>query len=284
MREGFLFTYHALRITKRFLSLNLYRQWQALKQNPVYLRETGAWGTPNPFYQQITRFSPFIIIGVISLGICGGSMNPAMFTNDEMIAAACFICLPGFLLTAVTLYAQIMAPALTAPTISMERAAGTWDILRTTPMSTNSIFLAKLFGALSRLRIWLVLFALTLLQGGIMACSLTLFGENPLLGGLMGMATTVRPWVEIIFAAFVGMYASTLASSAMMALVAAYGTIVLVKIFNSGGLWLAVVLLAELDEMASMLIPTLAPIVVYLLLITAVWIGLYRQAKILRTE
>lgn len=265
--------------------MNLWRQWQALKQNPVYLRETGAWGNPNPFYQQITRFSPFIILGVISLGVCGGSANPTLFAgNDEMFAAACFICLPGFLITAVTLYAQIMAPALTAPTISMERASGTWDILRTTPLSMRSIFLAKLFGALSRLRIWLVLFALTLLQGGILACSLTLFGGNPLWGGVMGIATTLRPWIEIIFAAFVGMYASTVASTAMMALVSAYGAVILAKLFNSSGLWLAVVLLAELDEPLSMLIPTLMPIVIYGLLITAVWLGLYRQAKKMRTE
>ena len=266
--------------------MNPWRQWQALKQNPVYLRETGQWGTPNPFYQQISRFSPFIIIGVISLGICGGVTNPALFAgNDEMLAAACFICLPGFLITAVTLYAQLMTPALLAPTISMERAAGTWDILRATPLSMRSIFLAKLFGALSRLRIWLVLFALTLLQGGIMACSLTLLGgETAWWGGVMGVATTLRPWLEIIFAAFAGMYASTLASSAMMALVAAYGAVVLVKIFNSSGLWLAVGLLAELDDTATLLMPTLGPIVIYLLLITAVWLGLYQQAKKLRTE
>ena len=266
--------------------MNPWRQWQALRQNPVYLRETGAWGNPNPFYQQITRFSPFIIIGVLSLGICGGVSNPALFAgNDELLAAACFICLPGFLITAVTLYAQIMAPALTAPTISMERAAGTWDILRTTPMSTNAIFMAKLFGSLSRLRIWLVLFALTLLQGGIMACSLTLFsGENAAWGIVVGAATTLKPWLEIIFAAFAGMYASTLASSAMMALVAAYGAVVFVKIFNSSGLWLAITFLAELDDPASLLMPTLGPIVIYILLITAVWLGLYQQAKKLRTE
>jgi ABC-type transport system involved in multi-copper enzyme maturation permease subunit len=266
--------------------LSLYRQWQDLKQNPVYLRETGAWGTPNPFYKQITRYSPFIIIGVISLGICGGSTNPALFaSNEEMFAAACFICLPSFLLTAVTLYAQIMAPALTAPTISMERAAGTWDILRTTPLSMQSIFLAKLVGALSRLRIWLVLFALSLLQGGILACSVTFIGgENVWWGSIMGLATMLRPWLEIFFAAFAGMYASTLANSAMIALVAAYGTVILVKLFNSSGLWLAVSLLANLDDTATLLLPTLAPIVIYMLLITAVWLGLYQQAKKMRTE
>jgi hypothetical protein len=266
--------------------LNLWQQWQALRQNPVYLRETGAWGSPNPFYQQISRFSPFIIIGVISLGVCGGSANPALFAgNDELMVTACFICLPGFLVTAVTLYAQIMAPALTAPTISMERASGTWDILRTTPMSLGSIFMAKLFGSLSRLRIWPILFAMTLLQGGIMACSLSMLGDGAALWGpVMGAATALRPWLEIIFAAFAGMYASTVAGTAMMALVAAYIAVVLVKIFNSGALWLAISLLAELGETATLLLPTLIPVVIYMLLITAVWLGLLHQAKRMRTE
>jgi hypothetical protein len=266
--------------------LKVWRQWQALKQNPVYLRETGKWGNPNPFYQQISRYSPFAILGGIILGACGGSINPALFAgNDDLVAVACFVCLPGFLITAVTLYAQVMAPALTAPTISLERSAGTWDILRTTPLSLNAIFMAKLFGALSRLRIWPALFALTLLQGGIMACSVMLLGgDSAWWGGVLGLATTLRPWLEILFAAFIGMYASTIASSATMALVAAYSAVVLVKIFNSGGLWLAVALLAELGETLTLLLPILGPIVIYMLLITAVWLGLYQQAKKLRTE
>jgi ABC-type transport system involved in multi-copper enzyme maturation permease subunit len=266
--------------------VNPWRQWRALKQNPVYLRETGAWGTPNPFYRQISRFSPFLILGVIVFGICGAVSNPAMFAgNEDMIVATVFICLPGFFITAVTLYAQILTPALIAPTISMERAAGTWDILRTTPLSTRSIFLAKLFGALSRLRIWTVLFVLTLLQGGIMACSLALLdGETAWQGLVLGAATAVRPWLEIIFAAFVAMYASTLSRSAMTALVAAYGAVILVKMFNSGGMWLTVSLLVELGGAETVLLLVLAPIAVYMLLITAVWLGLFRQAKKLRTE
>jgi hypothetical protein len=118
-----------------------------------------------------------------------------------------------------------------------------------------------------------------------MACSLALFGgEQAWWSGIIGLATTLRPWLEIIFAAFVGMYASTLASSAMIALVAAYGAVVLVKIFNSSGLWLGVTLLAELDDTATLLLPTLGPIVIYGLLITAVWLGLYQQATKMRTE
>ena len=94
----------------------------------------------------------------------------------------------------------------------------------------------------------------------------------------------VRPWLEILFAAFAGMYASTLTGSVTMALVGAYSAVVLVKLFNSSGLWLAFSLLAELGEMATLLAPLLGPVVVYSVLITAVWLGLYRQAKKLRTE
>ncbi len=267
--------------------MNPYRQWQALKRNPVYLRETGAsWGTPNSFYQQLARFSPFIVIGAISSGLCSSIINPALFAvNNNLFAETCLTCLPGFLITAVTLYVQIMVPVLTAPTISKERAAGTWDILRTTPLSMRSIFLAKVFGSLSRLRIWLGLFALTLLKGGIVAFAQPVFGNNLMwLAGVMGLVVMLHPWVEIIFAACVGVYVSTLARTAMVALVAAYSIIVLMKIFNSSYIWLAVVWFAELDGLAAMLLPMLMPIVIYSLLITAVWLGLYRQAKILRTE
>ncbi|MCZ7669715.1 MAG: hypothetical protein M5U34_22340 [Chloroflexi bacterium] len=265
--------------------MNLWRQWQALKQNPVYLRETGAWGPCQPVLRPDQPLFPLYHFGRDCSWRMRRQPESGPFAgNDDLFAAACFICLPGFLITAVTLYAQIMAPA-SPPPPSAWNGRGHLGHLRTTPLSLRSIFMAKLFGSLSRLRIWTALFALTLLQGGIMACSLTLIGgELAWWGAMMGLATTLRPWLEIIFAAFVGMYASTLAGSVMMALVGAYSAVVLVKLFNSGALWLAVSLLAELDETLSLLLTVLAPIVIYLLLITAVWFGLFQQAKKLRTE
>lgn len=222
-----------------------------------------------------------MVIGAVLLGVCAGSANPTLFSgNDDLIVAACFLCLPGFLLTAVSLYGQFMAPALTAPTISLERAAGTWDILRMTPVPMRTIMLGKLLGALSRLRIWPLLFALSLLQGGILAASVSLFGgQQALWGWLLGLATMLRPWAEVIFAACIGLYVSTVVESAMMALVGAYTAVVLLKLFNSSGLWLAAALLTEAGETAALVLPTIGPVIVYGLAITAVGFGLFQQAK-----
>ncbi|MCA9873290.1 MAG: hypothetical protein KC441_06535 [Anaerolineales bacterium] len=258
-----------------------WRQWQALRANPVYLREKGHWGTPNPFYANLTRYSPFMVIGAVLFGVCAGSANPSLFSgNDDLVVAACFLCLPGFLLTAVAVYGQFMALALTAPSISLERAAGTWDILRMTPVSMQTILLGKLFGALSRLRIWPLLLALSLLQGGILAASVTIFGgDGAFWGWLLGLAAMLRPWTEVIFAAFVGLYVSTVVESAMMALVGAYTAVVLLKLFNSSGFWLAAVLLANGGGATSLVLPTVGPVLVYGLAITAVLLGLMQQAK-----
>ena len=254
---------------------------QALRANPVYLREKGYWGSPNPFYASLTRYSPFMVIGAVLLGVCAGSANPTLFSgNDDLVVAACFLCLPGFLLTAVSLYGQFMAPALTAPSISLERAAGTWDILRMTPLSMRTILLSKLFGALSRLRIWPLLFALSVLQGGILAVSVSFFGgDRALWGWLLGLAAMLRPWTEVIFAAFIGLYVSTVVDSAMMALVGAYTAVILLKLFNNSGLWLAAVLLTDGGETTSLVLPTVGPVLVYGLAITAVLLGLMQQAK-----
>jgi hypothetical protein len=205
--------------------------------------------------------------------------------DDGLIAAACFICLPGFLLTAVTLYAQFMAPALTAPTISLERAQGTWDILRLTPLSVETILLGKLLGGLSRLRVWPILLGLSALQGGILACTVTLMGgEQALWGWLIGLATMIRPWAEILFAALVGLLMSASASSATLALVGAYAIIVLLKLFNSSGVWLAVLLLAEAGPSATLVVPMIGPVMVYVGLVTAVAFGLFHQLKKLSYE
>jgi len=258
-----------------------WQQWRALRANPVYLREKGHWGSPNPFYASLTRYSPFMVIGAVLLGLCAGGANPTLFSgNDDLVVAACFLCLPGFLLTAVSLYGQFMAPALTAPSISLERAAGTWDILRLTPVPMRTILLGKLLGALSRLRIWTLLFALSLLQGGILAASVSLFGgQQALWGWLLGLAAMIRPWTEIVFAAFIGLYVSTLVESAMMALVGAYTAVVLVKLFNNSGLWLALILWTGAGETPALVLPTVGPVLVYGLAITAVSLGLWQQAK-----
>lgn len=255
--------------------------WRTLPQNPIYLREKGSWGKPNPFYDKLSRYSPFVIIGAILFGLCAGTANPVLLSGaDEVILFWCLLCLPGALLSMLTIFGSLMAPALTAPSISMEVDRGTWDILRMTPQSTPSILLAKLFGALARLRIWPALFALSLLQGLMLACVIIAFGgETAVWGSLVGIAAIVRPWLEILFAAFAGMYISTWARSATTALAGAYTGVITFKIFNSSSLWLGVLGLLGLSETALLLGGTAGPTAVYALATAALWLGMVHRGR-----
>lgn len=258
-----------------------WRWWRSLAQNPIYLREKGSWGRPNPFYDNLSRFSPFVIIGAIIFGLCAGAGNPVLFSGtDELIIVWCLLCLPGALLSMLTIFGSLMAPALTAPSISMEIDRGTWDILRMTPQSTPSILLAKLFGALARLRIWPLLFALSLLQGLMLGCLMAVFGgETALWGTLVGSAAVLRPWLEVLFAAFAGMYISTWARSATTALAGSYSGVVAFKVVNSSVLWLAVLGLWGAGETALLLGGTVGPTAVYGLGTAALWVGLVRRGR-----
>lgn len=255
--------------------------WHNLSQNPVYLREKGTWGKANPFYETVRRFSPFVVMGVIVIGICTGSANPALFSGDDgLIAFWCFMCLPGILLSALTLFGSFMAPALTAPAISIEFANGTWDILRATPIPARTILLAKLFGGLARLRIfWWLLFVVSLFQGLLMACSTSLTSrEYALWGWLIGLSTVIRPWLEVVFAACTGMLISTWTRSGTMALIGSYTTVVLIKIGNSSALWLLMSTLLGGNDII-LLTSTLGPTFVYMLVTTGVIMGLLYRAN-----
>jgi hypothetical protein len=264
------------------LSLISWWRWlRALRHNPVYLREKGGWGKPNPFYDKLSRFSPFVVIGAVMFGLCAGSTNPLFLTGrDELYAFWCFLCLPGILLNMLSMFGSLMAPALTAPAVSMEVNRGTWDILRVTPRSTGSILLAKMFGSLARLRIlWPMLFALSLMQGMLIACVMALSKDNStaLIGVLIGLATTLKPWLEIIFAGTAGMYVSTRTGSATMALVGTYTAVLLLKLFNSSSLWIGVFSLLGVSD--ALLVASAGPVLIYALIITGLLWGLVRQAN-----
>ncbi|MCP4362882.1 MAG: ABC transporter permease subunit [Chloroflexi bacterium] len=258
-----------------------WRWYRALPQNPIYLREKGTWGNPNPFYDNLLRFSPFVLLGVIVLGFCTGFNNPAFFAdNDALFAVYCLLCLPGILLSMLTIFGSLMAPALTAPTISMERDRGTWDILRVTPQPTASILLAKLFGALARLRIWPVLFLLSAFQGLIMFCSLTVMGgDTAVWGGIVGLMTLLRPWLEVLFAAFMGMFVSTAVRSATMALASTYALVVIVRLFNSSGVWLGVASIMSAKDTTMLIASSVGPTAVYLTAVLGLWGGILYQAR-----
>ena len=120
----------------------------------------------------------------------------------------------------------------------MERDRGTWDMLRATPIPDQEILLAKLFGGLARLRIWKLLFALSILQGLLIIGASFFVPESALKPAIsLAIAAILRPWLEIGFAAFTGMFISTWVRSSTMALTVSYITVVLVRLFNSTGLW-----------------------------------------------
>jgi len=261
--------------------LNPFLQWQALTQHPVYLREKGGWGKPNPYYETLRRYSPLVIMGVMVLGVCGAYGNPALFAGDqELMIVWCLMCLPGMALSAMTLFGMLMVPALTAPSVSLERTQGTWEILRMTPLSAKQLVLAKMFGALARLRLyWWMLFVLSMFQGLVMACSTTLASPRyALWGWLFGLGTVVRPWLEILFAALVGMWSSLGLRSAMMALVGSYTAVLLFKFLNNGVVWVALAGLFQLDE-AAVILGTLLPTAVYILAILITTAALFRRIK-----
>lgn len=257
-------------------------QWhwlRQIRQNPIYLREKGVWGKPNPFYDNLSRFSPFAILGALFLGLCTGFSNPALFSGDDaMTVFYCFICIPSMLGSALSLYGSLMVPALTAPAISLEIDQGSWDILRVIPQPTSAILIAKLMGALARLRIWPALFLLSLLQGLIMACSFSVAGGSTAIWGpVLGMTTVARPWLEIFFAALAGMVISTTVRSATMSLVASYGAVIMMRIFNSSSLWMGLASLFDVDG-AIPIAGSLGPVITYTLIIIGLWLALLRKA------
>jgi len=264
-------------------------QWRAgwhwirsLKENPIYLREKGEWGNPNPFYEKLRRYSPFVVMGAIVFGLCAG-FNPALYgsaIDNDLFVFVALLCLPGALLSMLTIYGSFMAPALTAPAISMEVDRGTWDILRLTPHSSATILLAKLFGALNRLRIWKAMLILSAFQGFILICALTAFtGQFGLAMLLIGLGTALRPWVEILFAAFMGMFISTLVRSSTYALAGSYICVALMKIFNGSLIWLGIWNLFGVDDLLAVGGGAISPVILYGTAVLLLWWGIVRQAN-----
>jgi hypothetical protein len=264
------------------LRLKTWWVWvRTLRQNPVYLREKGTWGNPNPFYTRLRQYSPFLIIGAIVLGICAGTSNPALLSgNEDLLIFWCVLCLPGVLLSMLTIFGTFMAPALTAPSISLEMDHGTWDILRMTPQPTEAILLAKLFGGLARLRIWPVLFILSMFQGLLVTCIAALGGgQLGLWGIVLGITTIFRPWLEVLFAAVARMFISTWVRSATIALVGTYTAVIIIKLFNSSTAWLGIISLLDVESNSLFIGGTAGPVLVYFGLIIALIIGIMLRAE-----
>ncbi len=269
--------------------MSLYHWLRTLPENPIYQREKGGWGTPNPFFEGVRRYSPFIVMGVGLLGLCAGSNNTSMFSgNDELFAIYCLLCIPGIIVNMMTLGGSFLSPALTAPSISQELNGGTWEILLMTPQSTRSIVFAKMFGALSRLRwMWPVLFLLSMLQGTALLCMMVMMDNEELLWMAIptGAALAARPWLEVLFAALVGMLSSMYSRSARMALLAAYAAIIILKMFNNGTVWYFVPTWLGTEGTIAYMISIVGPTAVYTIILIAFTITtLWRASHIGVTE
>ena len=254
------------------------RRWRNLTQNPIYLREKGVYGNPNPYYNDVRRYSPFVVLGALLLGICAGYINPALFLGeDQLFLLWCLICLPNMALTCLAWIGVIMAPALTAPSISLELRQGTWELLRLTPQSTSTIVLAKMLGALSRLPIWRVMAVLSLLQATVLLCGMALI-QGGLGGFLLALSVVLRPWAEIVFAGVLGMACSSWLRSATLSLAAAYGGVLLLKVANGFFVWLLLGLLLESDALSLSATGMLGPVLIYAILTAILFSALIRRA------
>ncbi len=164
--------------------------------------------------------------------------------------------------------------------MSQEIEAGTWEVLRTTPMPTSEILLAKMFGGLARLRIWKLISALSIYQGGVTTLVMLMAGFGKI-GVFVGFLETIRPFSEILFSALASMYISTYSRSPVMALIGSYATVILFRLVNNNTLWNIFILdgILQLSLSAkTRAITYVAPSIAYLIAIIFLWFGLIRRA------
>ena len=65
-----------------------WRWFRSLNENPIYLREKGGWGNPNPFYEMLRRYSPFVVMAAIVLGLSGMAAAPQSIAARDALAEA----------------------------------------------------------------------------------------------------------------------------------------------------------------------------------------------------
>lgn len=268
------------------LGRGVWQSWRQLRQHPIYLREKGVWGRPNPFFDRLHRYAPLVWLAAFMFGACATVINPVLLADQEEAAVLlCLSCLPAFLAVGIKLYGLTMAPALTAPSISLEVQQGTWEVLRATPVSTRFLVLAKLTGALARLRIWTLLALATLLQVGLTLLLLGVWLSQEmtprftLSAVLMALALLGRPWLEIGLAALFGLYFSARLTSPTTALASSYALLLLYKLLNNSFVWTFVGLELAWEGPALYFMSGLGPAAVDALAALATLMAVVRQLE-----
>jgi hypothetical protein len=148
-----------------------------------------------------------------------------------------------------------VAPALAAATIARERELGTFDVLRTTLLSERAIVLGKLGACLAQL--WPGILLLVLLApfqvigmlGGSVMCLCPSYSDLSALAVASELGVeyvivslvfsafvgTLRPLVDMMLNAGLGMFVSSLLRSSGAAIAASYGAVLVVRVVA----WLA---------------------------------------------
>lgn len=279
--------------------------WSKLRETPFYKREKGLWGNPNEFYTYANRFAPLLIIGSLFLGMCGGVTNFAGTSDavsQTIVLFYCFYCLPTIGVQMLTWTGVVMIPTLTAPIISEELKRGSWDMLMVTPYPIQTILWAKALGGLSRLYIWWPLLILSVIQllGTVLAAVVILANlstgsvvawndtfSTMVVVTLAGLGLSLRPWVELVFVALVGLCCSTATKSGGLALAITYAIIIVVKMVCGNTLWTvltAAILTGSPQEEWIPIAGSYIPLLMYAFLITITFFLLRRQMEQLATE
>lgn len=265
------------------MSFGAWWHWfRTLKENPIYQREAGLIGEPNPFYKNLRKYTFLVFLLAISLGGCAGVSNRTILLSADSETAVLWllICIPGTLISMITFYGMVLAPALTAPALGMELNKGTWEMLRLTPQPLSTVVLAKLFGGLRRLGIWRWLLGLTLFEGVVLFFGGLFFDSWVTMSVLGGITAVSRPWLEILFSAFLGMYLSTWIQTPSVTLAATYCGILLFRIFNNSILWLAIYGgIIGLDEGTTIALGLFSPMIGYIIALVILTYGIIRRAK-----
>ena len=263
---------------------------KSLQSHPIYLREQGRWGEPNPYYAGLMRYLPLIIIAVLALGVfCGyGQFFSTLLGVGEAAGIiVLLVCMPNILIQILTWVGIIIAPALTAPAVVEEVNRGSWDILRLTPLPTLHIIWAKLLGGMSRLRIWWALIIFSVIYGigtGIGTSALMYETTDRFaigLGLLTMVAAILRPLLEIGFAGLAGLTISLWTASARAALIGTYSLVALSKIiFSTAVYWgSAGLMLAFSREAAAFTVGSVAVDIMYIIFCTILFFLLKRRAE-----
>ncbi len=217
--------------------------WRHRAEHPICRRERGDWGRPHPFHRQILRYAPLVLVGVVILGGVGFGVNQAALAAsglDSLAGAFCLLCLPGLIVRLMTVYGAIMAPALTAPSIGGEEAAGTWEMLRATPYSVTEIVAAKFFGAMSEVTNWSIFLFLSAIFGVVTGILGLLVSASPLEAVAVGLGTAFGPPLSILFAGLLGLAISLRVRDATPALALSYGGLILFRLVNGELVWMAI--------------------------------------------